>query len=63
MSRHSVPASVKKRFDNRSVVCAPCIQPQDEQLGFSFTSRECGRCEAAIEVGVVVMQPQERRSK
>jgi hypothetical protein len=54
----------KNECSNRSIVCAECILPNDEKLGFSHSSRPCARCGRSIETGVVVMQPRTiKRSK
>jgi hypothetical protein len=56
-------AAEKRHFSNRKIICGMCVRDSDEQLGFSFTARACQRCEKEVEVGIVVQEPRERRSK
>ena len=60
---HYAIAAEKRHYSNRKIICGVCIQDSDEQLGFSFQPRACQRCETHVEVGIVISEPRERRSK
>lgn len=60
---HYAIAAEKRHYANRKVVCGVCVVDSDEQLGFSFADRTCGRCSKEVDVGIVVSEPRERRSK